>query len=207
MKSALLLVDLQNDFMPTGTLPVPAGDEVIPLANTLQDYFECVVATQDWHPRHHGSFAGNHPGLAPGDRVALAGLTQILWPTHCVQGTPGAEWATGLKTDRIEKVFQKGVDSHVDSYSGFFDNGHQKATGLSDYLLQRQISELFIMGLALDYCVKYTVLDACQLGFKTFLIEDACRGVNPEACVLAIEEMQAAGAYVIRSAAIKEFTR
>ncbi len=201
MKKALILVDLQNDFMPTGALPVPQGDNVIPLANALQAYFECIIATQDWHPENHGSFAANHPGRSAGDRIELAGLPQILWPTLCVQATVGAELVKMLNIDRLTKVFQKGSDPTIDSYSGFFDNGHRKSTGLGDYLRRLQISDVYIMGLALDYCVKYTVLDACQLGFKTFLIEDACRGVNinSEDSVIAIREMQAAGASVIQS--------
>jgi len=199
MQKALILVDLQNDFMPTGALPVPHGDEVVPLANALQVYFDCIIATQDWHPRNHGSFAANHPGLSPGDAIELAGLPQILWPTHCVQATAGAEFVKTLKIDRIAKVFQKGCDPNMDSYSGFFDNGHTKSTGLGDYLQARRISEVYIMGLALDYCVKYTVLDACQLGFKTFLIEDGCRGVNVQSTDSVIQAMQAAGASLIRS--------
>ncbi|MDQ8039589.1 MAG: bifunctional nicotinamidase/pyrazinamidase [Rickettsiella sp.] len=202
MKRALILVDLQNDFMPTGVLPVPCGDEVIPLANILQAYFECIIATQDWHPNDHGSFAANHPGLLPGDRIELSGLSQILWPIHCVQGTMGADFVKSLKMDRVTKIFQKGSDSTIDSYSAFFDNAHRKSTGLDDYLMTQQIRILYIMGLALDYCVKYTVLDACQLGFKTYLIQDACRGVNlnKEDSAVAIQEMQRAGAHIIQSA-------
>ena len=206
MKKALILVDLQNDFMPTGALPVPQGDEVIALANALQRHFECIIATQDWHPKNHGSFAANHPGLAPGEVIELAGLAQTLWPVHCVQGTRGAEFVKELKVDRLSQIFQKGSDPQIDSYSGFFDNGQQKSTGLAAYLKVQQVSDVYIMGLALDYCVKYTVLDACQLGFKTFLIEDACRGVNlnSEDSALAIKDMQAAGAHIVQSADIFE---
>ncbi len=201
MKKALILVDLQNDFMPTGALPVPRGDELIPLANALQNYFGCIIATQDWHPKNHGSFATNHPGLRPGDTIELAGLSQTLWPVHCVQGTHGAEFVKTLATTHLSKVIQKGSDPQIDSYSGFFDNGRQKSTGLAVYLKDQQISDVYIMGLALDYCVKYTALDACQLGFKTYLIEDACRGVNlnSEDNGLAIAAMQAAGAHIIQS--------
>jgi nicotinamidase/pyrazinamidase len=204
MKKALIIVDLQNDFMPSGALPVPHADEVIPLANALQAHFEYSVATQDWHPKNHGSFAANHPGRSPGDHIALAGLPQILWPTHCVQATPGAEFVKMFKINRLTKIFQKGCDPDIDSYSGFFDNGHSKSTGLGDYLTAKQISDVYVMGLALDYCVKYTVLDACQLGFKTFLIEDGCRGVNLNSkdIPIAIKEMQAAGAKLIQSSDI-----
>src|SRR3989442_13276877 len=128
--NALIIVDLQNDFLPGGALPVPHGDEVIPLANELQRRFDLVLATQDWHPANHGSFAANHPGKRPGDRIALNGLDQILWPNHCVQNTPGAAFVPSLDTSRVAQVFQKGTDPGIDSYSGFFDNGHPKATGL-----------------------------------------------------------------------------
>lgn len=208
-KKSIIFVDLQNDFMPTGALPVPHGDEVISKANALQPYFEYVVATQDWHPHEHGSFAVNHSGKQAGDRIVLAGLPQILWPVHCVQGTKGAEFVAALKTDRLMKVFQKGSDSTIDSYSGFFDNGHRKSTGLSDYLMAQKVSDVYIMGLALDYCVKYTVLDACQLGFKTYLIQDACRGVNlnSEDSAIAIQEMKKAGASIVQSSDIfRSFT-
>ena len=208
MKKALILVDLQNDFMPTGALPIPQGDEVITPANALQDYFECILATQDWHPSNHGSFAANHPNKLPGECIELAGLRQILWPIHCVQGTKGAEFVATLKTSRITKVFQKGSDPTIDSYSAFFDNGHRKSTGLGDYLTIQQISDVYIMGLALDYCVKYTVLDACS-NFKTYLIQDACRGVNlnSEDSAMSIQDMQKAGAHVVHSTDVfRKFT-
>jgi len=201
MKKALIIVDLQNDFMPTGSLPVPHGEEVIPLANTLQTYFECIVATQDWHPKNHGSFAVNHPGRSVGDIIELAGLSQVLWPTHCVQARQGAEFVKAFTLIPTAKIFQKGCNPTIDSYSGFFDNGHTQSTGLKDYLLACQISDVYVMGLALDYCVKYTVLDACQLGFTTFLIEDGCRGVNlkKDDSATAMQEMRLAGANVVQS--------
>ncbi|WP_218814649.1 bifunctional nicotinamidase/pyrazinamidase [Rickettsiella endosymbiont of Dermanyssus gallinae] len=201
MTKALILVDLQNDFIPKGSLAVPQGNEVIAIANALPSHFECIVATQDWHPSNHGSFAVNHPGKSVGDRIELAGLPQVLWPVHCVQGTEGAALVADLQQDSLTKIFQKGSDPCIDSYSGFFDNGHRKPTGLGDYLKMQHVSDVYIMGLALDYCVKYTVLDACQLGFKTYLIEDGCRAVNlnPEDGAIAIKEMQAAGANIIQS--------
>jgi len=189
---ALILTDIQNDFLPGGALAVPQGDEVIPIANRLQKNFALVIATQDWHPANHGSFAANHPGKALYDQIDLNGLPQTLWPVHCVQGTPGAELAPELERGRIARIFQKGTDPNIDSYSGFFDNGHLKATGLGEFLKLRQVTDVFVAGLATDYCVKFTALDALALGFKTHLIADACRGVNlePEDATKAIEEMK-----------------
>jgi len=201
---ALILVDIQNDFLPGGALAVPAGDAVVPIANELQAAFPLVVATQDWHPANHGSFAANHPGKNVFEQIDLNGLPQTLWPIHCVQGTAGAELAPGLQRDRIARVFTKGTDSGIDSYSGFFDNGHRKATGLGDWLKGKGVSEVFVCGLATDYCVKFTALDAVSLGFKTHLVEDACRGVNlrPNDVKTSIEEMRRAGVAVGQSADI-----
>ncbi len=192
---ALVLVDLQNDFLPGGALAVPRGDEVIPVANRVQPAFDLVVATQDWHPRGHGSFASSHPGRRPGELGTLDGLPQVLWPDHCVQGTPGAAFAGALDTDRVEAIFRKGTDPRIDSYSGFFDNGHRKSTGLGDYLRGKGATELFVMGLATDYCVRYTALDARMLGFDTTLLLDGCRGVElaPGDVDRAVDEMRAAG--------------
>ncbi len=149
----LILIDIQNDFLPGGALAVPSGDHVIPVINRLQPQFELVVATQDWHPPDHGSFAANHPGRQVGDVIDLDGLQQILWPVHCVQNTHGAELAADLNTARVAKVFRKGTDSRIDSYSGFFDNGHRKTTGLGEFLKQQAVDEVYIAGLATDYCV------------------------------------------------------
>jgi nicotinamidase/pyrazinamidase len=199
--NALILVDIQNDFIPGGALPVPEGDQIVPIVNRLLPTFELVVATKDWHPANHGSFAASHAGKKPGDVIELNGLSQILWPVHCVQGTPGAEFVTGFDTLRIRQVFRKGTDPGIDSYSGFFDNGHRKATGLGEYLKARKVEEVFIAGLAADYCVKFTALDAIGLGFKTHLIEDACRGVNlqPDDVAKAISELEHAGVVVVQS--------
>ena len=199
---ALILVDIQNDFLPGGALAVPRGDEVLPVANRLSSRFDLVVATQDWHPADHGSFAANHPGKKPGDVVDLHGLRQILWPVHCVQDTPGAAFAPGLDVSRVARVFQKGTDPAIDSYSGFFDNGHRRATGLGDYLRARGVSEIFVMGLATDYCVKFTALDAVRrLGLRSTLIEDGSRGVNlrPGDVDAAVRGMRDAGVRIIRS--------
>jgi nicotinamidase/pyrazinamidase len=200
--NAMVIVDVQNDFCPGGALPVPEGDQVIPVINQLQPHFDLVVATQDWHPPDHGSFAASHEGRKPGEVIELGGLEQILWPVHCVQHTPGAAFHEGLDRARIAAVFQKGTDPAIDSYSGFFDNGSRKATGLAEYLKERRVTGVWICGLATDYCVKFTALDAVGLGFATHLIEDACRGVNlrPDDVVRAVDEMRSGGARVIQSA-------
>jgi nicotinamidase/pyrazinamidase len=198
---ALIIVDLQNDFLPGGALPVPHGDEVIPLANKLQLRFELVLATKDWHPPNHGSFAANHKGKKPGDHIILDGIEQILWPVHCVQNTHGAEFAPGFDTSRIAHIFHKGVDPLIDSYSTFFDNAHRRHTGLAHYLKERSIKDIYLLGLALDYCVKYSVLDARQLGLNTHVILDGCRGIDlePGDTGRALDEMKRAGAAVLRS--------
>jgi nicotinamidase/pyrazinamidase len=199
--NALIIVDLQNDFLPGGALPVPHGDEVIPLANELQQRFELVVATQDWHPSDHGSFAANHPGKEPGDRIILDGIEQILWPVHCVQNTRGAQFAAAFDTSRIAHVFHKGIERNIDSYSTFFDNAHRRHTGLAYYLEKRSIQDIYLMGLALDYCVKYSVLDARQLGLNTHVILDGCRGIELARGDIdrAIDEMKRAGAVLLKS--------
>ncbi|MBT3226679.1 MAG: bifunctional nicotinamidase/pyrazinamidase [Deltaproteobacteria bacterium] len=196
----LLMVDIQNDFLPTGALPVPEGDQIIPLVNQLQKKFELIVATQDWHPKNHESFAVFH-GREPGEIITLHGIEQVLWPVHCVQKSFGAQLAVGLETNSIERVFQKGINPEVDSYSGFFDNEHQNDTGLASYLVEKGVSELFIVGLALDYCVKFTALDARQCGLNTSLIVDGTRGVNIDASdsVKAVKEMSEAGVNIVQS--------
>jgi nicotinamidase/pyrazinamidase len=200
---ALVLVDLQYDFMPGGALAVARGDEVVPVAQQLVPKFDVVIATQDWHPRDHASFAVNHPGKQVGEMIELGGLPQVLWPAHCVQGSRGAELHESLDKKRITAVFRKGLDPAIDSYSGFFDNGHKKATGLGDWVRDKKITKLFVMGLATDYCVKFTVLDARQLGFDTVLIEDGCRGVNLKEGddTRAIAQMRRAGAKIVKAAA------
>jgi nicotinamidase/pyrazinamidase len=202
--NALIIVDLQNDFLPGGALPVPRGDEVIPPANGLQRRFDLVLATQDWHPPDHGSFAANHPGKKPGDRIILDGIEQILWPVHCVQNTHGAEFAPSFDTSRIAHIFHKGIDPRIDSYSTFFDNAHRRTTGLGAYLKERSIEDIYLLGLALDYCVKYSALDARQLGFNTHVILDGCRGIGLELGDLdrALDEMKRAGAILLESRAL-----
>jgi nicotinamidase/pyrazinamidase len=201
---ALILVDLQHDFMPGGALAVAHGDETIGVANRLLPHFSTVAATQDWHPRDHGSFAVNHPGKQPGEMIDLNGQLQVLWPVHCVQGTRGAELHDGLDRAKVTEVFRKGTDARVDSYSAFFDNGKRKATGLAEWLRERWITRLYVMGLATDYCVKSTVLDARALGFDVWVIEDGCRAVElkPGDGERALAEMRGAGAAVVESGSI-----
>jgi nicotinamidase/pyrazinamidase len=198
---ALILVDIQNDFLPGGALAVPDGDAVIPISNRLQDSFPLIAATQDWHPPNHGSFAANHPGKKPFEQIDLYGLPQTLWPVHCVQGTSGAAFPQELNTKRIARVFQKGTDPKIDSYSGLFDNGHRKSTGLGEWLKEKGVVDVYVCGLATDYCVKFTALDSVKFVFNTFLVEDACRGVNlqPNDVSAAIQSMRLAGVRVIQS--------
>jgi len=193
--NALIIVDIQNDFVEGGALAVPGGKELVPLINRLQPCFDLVVATQDWHPANHGSFAANHPGRKAFELIELGGLPQTLWPVHCVQNTPGADFIPGLDQSRWAAVFQKGIDPEVDSYSGFFDNGKRRATGLADFLKKQGVDQVFVVGLATDYCVKFTALDAVASGFKTTLIEGASKGVdlNPGDVKKAITEMGSAG--------------
>jgi nicotinamidase/pyrazinamidase len=199
--NALILVDLQNDFFPGGPLGVPEGDRVIPVVNRIQPRFDLVTATRDWHPPDHVSFVTQHEGREPGDVIRYDGLDQILWPVHCVQDTPGAELHPDLDRSRIAKVIHKGTDRDLDSYSGFFDNGHRKATGLGDWLKEQGVTDVYVCGLATDYCVKATALDAVDLGFTTHLIRDASRGVNLHEGDVekAIDEMRNRGVHITDS--------
>jgi nicotinamidase/pyrazinamidase len=201
--SALIIVDIQNDFLPGGALSVPRGDEIIPLANRLQEQerFDLVIACQDWHPPDHGSFAANHPGKKPGDRILLEGIEQILWPVHCVQNTHGAAFASALNTKRFARVFQKGTDPKIDSYSAFFDNAHRRSTGMGEYLKERSVKSIYLCGLALDYCVRFSAVDARRLGFDVHVIVDACRGIDlkPGDVKEALDEIKKAGAILLQS--------
>ena len=201
---ALILVDLQNDFCNFGALAVKGGNEVIPIANELMDKFDLIVATQDWHPADHESFAAVHYFRQPGQVMNLHGLEQVLWPIHCVQGTFGAEFVQELNTNKITKVFPKGTDKTVDSYSGFFDNGKRGDTGLHAYLQEKNVTEVYVMGLALDYCVKFTATDAIELGYKTHLILDGTRAVNlePNDGEKAVDFLKSLGVTVIESSII-----
>lgn len=197
----LVVVDIQNDFLPGGALAVPEADRVVPVINRLIPSFPLVVATQDWHPADHGSFFTNHPGRRPGDVVDLYGIEQILWPPHCVQGTRGAEFAPGLDTSRFAAVFRKGVDPRVDSYSTFFDNAHRRSTGLAEWLRERDLHRVTLAGLATDYCVLYSVLDARRLGLDTTVVVDACRGIelHPGDVADALAQMERVGARLVSS--------
>jgi nicotinamidase/pyrazinamidase len=201
---ALILVDLQYDFCPGGALAVAHGDETIAVANRVMPLFELVVCTQDWHPADHKSFAVNNPGARPGDLRELGGQPQVMWPEHCVQGTHGAAIHDGLTRTRIAEVVQKGTDAAIDSYSGFFDNDHHRATGLATLLAARAVTDVFVMGLATDYCVKHTALDARRLGYPVTLIEDGCRAVDLVAGdgERALDELRAAGCTITTSAAL-----
>ncbi len=196
--NALILVDIQNDFLPGGALAVPDGDKVIPAANRLMQGFDLVVATQDLHPADHGSFAANHPGWMPFETIDLHGLPQTLWPIHCVQETPGADFAATLDVTRIERIFRKGTRPEVDSYSGFHDNGHQHSTGMAEWLRERGVTHVTVCGLATDYCVKFTALDAIREGFGVTLAEEASRGVDlqPGDVASAIATMKQAGVII-----------
>jgi nicotinamidase/pyrazinamidase len=198
---ALLLIDIQNDFCAHGALEVKDGDAVVPIANRLMPHFDVVVATQDWHPADHKSFAANHLWRKVGQVIDLNGLPQILWPMHCVQNMMGASFHRSLNTEWVHHVVQKGTDTEIDSYSGFFDNGKRKQTDMDAYLKSKSVTDVYVMGLATDYCVKYTALDAVSLRYKTYLIEDGCRGVNLNEGDVenAVAEMAANGIDIINS--------
>ena len=195
--NALIIVDIQNDFVPGGALAVPGGDEIIPIINELQTSFSLVVATQDWHPEGHKSFASSHAGNKVFDRISLHGLDQVLWPDHCIQGTFGAELHKDLNQNRVEAIFRKGMDPDIDSYSGFYDNGHKKSTGLAGYLRERKVRKVYIAGLASDYCVFFTAKDAIKENFETYLIEDASRPIDPGGFMGAKDEILASGGHII----------
>ncbi len=208
MKQALILVDIQNDFLPGGALQVHQGDEILPVSNELiknkNKFFDLIIATQDYHPPHHKSFASNNPGKKVGELFKLGGLPQVMWPNHCVEKTLGAEFSKDLNVKAIDHIFKKGTNPEIDSYSGFYDNGQKNSTGLGEFLRTQQITDIVVLGLATDYCVKFTVLDALGLGFKTTLISDGCRAVNlkPNDGADAILEMKNKGAKVLN---LKEF--
>lgn len=204
MNGVLLLVDIQNDFLPGGALAVPRGGEVVAVANRLMPAFPLVAASQDWHPADHISFAASHPGAKIGDIIETGGHAQKLWPSHCVQGSWGAALAPGLDRAGIRALFRKGVDRDIDSYSAFMDNGHARSTGLGEYLVGHASGPLYVMGLATDYCVLYTVLDALSLGWETFVVVDGCRGIEAERGDVerALARMRSAGAVMMRSEAI-----
>lgn len=179
----LLVVDIQNDFCPGGALAVPRGDELVPIVNRLAQRFPHVVLTQDWHPARHQSFASSHAGSRPFDTVTVAYGAQILWPDHCVQGTHGAAFHSGLDVPHAELVLRKGYRRDIDSYSAFYENDHVTPTGLTGYLRERELTRVFLAGLAYDFCVRYSAEDAHREGFSVVVIEDACRGIDVDGSV------------------------
>lgn len=195
----LIIIDVQNDFIPGGSLAVPGGDAIVPVINSILPRFDLVVATQDWHPKDHKSFASSHQGKEPFEAVDLHGLEQTLWPDHCVQGSAGAGFHPELDLDAVEAVFRKGMDPEIDSYSGFYDNGHKKTTGLAGYLREKGAGDLYFCGLAGDICVYYTLLDALQEGFGAHLIEDAVRALDASGFEDQKQEMISKGAGIITS--------
>jgi nicotinamidase/pyrazinamidase len=196
---ALLVIDMQNDFLPGGSLAVERGNEIISVINSLQPQFELVVATQDWHPQNHKSFASNHHGKKMFEVIALKNAQQVLWPDHCVQGTPGADFPANLNMNQVEAIFRKGMTAEIDSYSGFYDNGHYKSTGLADYLRGKHVTELYLAGLAADYCVYYSAIDAIDEGFHVCLIEDATRAITAEGFEKAKTDILERGGKIVLS--------
>ncbi|MFD1015376.1 bifunctional nicotinamidase/pyrazinamidase [Winogradskyella rapida] len=195
----LLIIDVQNDFMPDGSLPVAEGDRIVPVINNIQDQFDLVLATQDWHPKDHISFASNHDGKSNFDVIELHGNPQTLWPDHCVQGTEGADFHPDLNTAQFEAIFRKGTDSAIDSYSAFYDNSHLKSTGLTGYLKEKGVTELYLCGLAADICVYFSILDAFNEGFDCTFIEDASKALDDVHLDNLKEEMLAKGIKVLNS--------
>ncbi len=195
----LIIIDVQNDFMPGGALAVPKGDEIVSLINELQPKFDLVIATQDWHPQGHASFASSHKGKEPFDEIDLEGISQTLWPEHCVQNSEGAEFHPDLKTSKIEAIFRKGTSAKIDSYSGFYDNAHLKSTGLAGYLREKGAKELYFTGLAGDYCVYFSAKDALKEGFEVTLLENATRALDAEGFEKAKKDLLSRGGKIRRS--------
>ncbi len=203
-KDALIIVDVQNDFCPGGALGVPEGDEVVPIVNALAEVFADIVLTQDWHPPRHLSFASSHRGKKPYDMADLSYGSQILWPDHCVEGSAGAEFHPDLLVNWAQAIVRKGFRRHIDSYSAFCENDRQTPTGLGGYLRQRGLERLFIAGLATDFCVRYSAVDARREGFEVFVIEDACRSIDVDGSLAAaMAEMSQAGVELIEANAIR----
>ena len=195
----LIMIDVQNDFMPGGPLAVPGGDMIVPVINRIQSHFDLVLATQDWHTVTHKSFASNHFGTKPFDRIVLHGTLQTLWPDHCIQGSEGAKLHKDIDFNHIAAIFRKGMDREIDSYSGFYDNNHTSSTGLSGYLKEKAITEIHICGLAADICVYYTILDSILEGFSTVLVEDATRPLYPDKFDDVKCELAKLGVHIITS--------
>lgn len=200
--NALIAVDIQNDFCPGGALAVADADLILPVVNELMDRLDLVVLSQDWHPQDHCSFAHNHPNHSQGDTVRVAGLDQVLWPVHCVQGSHGSLIRQDLRQDRVAAIIRKGMDPDIDSYSAFYDNGHRRATGLEGFLRQHEVDTVYIAGLAMDYCVKYTALDAVEAGFTTYLVQDGTQPVDQsvEGIARTRSDLRDAGVTIVPSA-------
>ncbi|WP_395598636.1 bifunctional nicotinamidase/pyrazinamidase [Pseudomonas sp. A1437] len=199
-RAALLVIDVQNDFIPGGQLPVPEGDHIVPLINRLARQFKQVVIAQDWHPAGHASFASSHPGHQPYDVIQLPYGEQTLWPEHCVQATPGAELHPELDLPHAQLIIRKGCNPDIDSYSAFLEADRRTTTGLSGYLKERGIDTVYMVGLALDFCVMYSALDARAAGFNAFVVLDACRAIDINGSLAAaIDRMQGAGVGLIQS--------
>ncbi len=202
-QDVLLVVDVQNDFCPGGALAVPGGDEIIPLLHKIASRFEHIILTQDWHSPRHQSFASVHPGKHPFEQVMVSYGAQTLWPDHCVQGTRGAEFHAALDLGRAELILRKGFRPEIDSYSAFFENDRRTPTGLAGYLRERGLARVFIAGLAYDYCVAYSSLDARRLGLPVMVVRDGCRAIDLNGSVAAMErEFAAAGVERIESGAL-----
>jgi len=184
-RDALIVVDVQNDFCTGGALAVPGGEKVVPAINRIAEKFENVVLTQDWHPEDHVSFASNHPHRRPYDTIELSYGPQVLWPDHCVQGSNGADFHGTLQTNRASLVLRKGIHRDIDSYSAFYENDHKTSTGLAGYLRERGLMTLFFVGLAFDFCVRFSAEDARKAGFEAVVIEEACRGIDLDGSVAA----------------------
>ncbi|HAT8702615.1 TPA: bifunctional nicotinamidase/pyrazinamidase [Legionella pneumophila subsp. pneumophila] len=195
----LIILDVQNDFMPSGSLGVPNGDAIVPVINSILHCFDLIVASQDWHPSNHTSFASNHTGRKPFEKIKLGNLEQTLWPDHCVQGSIGAQFHAQLNTNPIEAIFRKGTDPNIDSYSGFYDNLHKKTTGLAGYLHEKGARELYFCGLCADICVYFTIKDALSQGFDCYLIEDATQALVKDDFIRIKKELIKQGTHIINS--------
>ncbi|MCP9199405.1 bifunctional nicotinamidase/pyrazinamidase [Gramella sp. GC03-9] len=195
----LIVIDVQNDFMPGGALAVPSGDEIVPVINDLMHRFDLVIATQDWHPSGHSSFATSHEDASEFEVIKLDGLDQVMWPDHCVQGSRGAEFHKDLKTENFEAIFRKGTNPKIDSYSGFYDNAHLKSTGLAGFLKEKNAEELYFTGLAADYCVYFSMKDAIGEGFSSNLLEDATRPLKQDEFEKAKIDLLRRGGKIMKS--------
>ncbi|WP_319561723.1 bifunctional nicotinamidase/pyrazinamidase [Marispirochaeta sp.] len=204
MKTALIVVDLQRDFCPGGALAVKDGDAIVPAVNSIAGEFDKVIATRDWHPQDHISFASNHPGTKVQEILQLGDIEQIMWPDHCVPGTPGSDFHPDLDLRNLDLIISKGTSSGLDSYSGFFENDHTTPTGLEGYLKNLGITDLAVCGLATDYCVFFTVIDALHLGFNVDLVTDCVRGVDfpPGNIETRLADMKKTGARLIESVSL-----